>query len=185
MAKNNAKKADPPAVEKADEKPVDVVTGKTVELPEEAVEAAPEATKAEPVTLSRWGLEVEHNTLHRVNVKPEVTPEQCMDEGFWTHISMRFAPGDTIIVRPEHNEWELVLHVINAGTGFAHVLQKHYYNLAPVTELQPVPSLYKIEFAGNVHKWRFLREGKMMRDGFATRELAARAAHNHQMAVDR
>jgi hypothetical protein len=168
------------------EKPVDVVTGQTVELPtESAVEVAPEPEKAEPVTLARWAIADEKNTRHRVDVKPGVTPEQCMNEGFWTHISMHFIPGDTIIVRPEHNEWELELHVANCGPQFAHVVKKNFYDLVPTTELQPIPSKYKVEWAGNVHKWRFLREGKMMRDGFATKALASRAATNHQMAVDR
>jgi len=167
---------------KPDDAPVDVVTGETVELP---VEAAPEPEKAEPVTLSRWGLADEKNTRHRVDVKPSVTPEQCLDSGFWTHISMHFIAGDTIIVRPEHNEWELELHVVTSGPQFAHVIKKNYYDLVPTTELATVPSKYKVEWGGNVHKWRFLREGKMMRDGFATKALASRAATNHQMAVDR
>lgn len=175
------------AKNKAAEKPVNVLTGDEVELPKEKipVAAAPEPAKADPVTLSRWGLADEKNTRHRVDVKTDVTPEQCLDEGFWTHISMHFMPGDTIIVRPEHNEWELELHVVNAGPQFAHVLKKHYYDLVPTTELETVPSLYKVEWAGNVRKWRFLREGKMMRDGFATKALAQRSAVNHQMAVDR
>ncbi len=174
-----------PAAKKVDEKPTDVVTGKPVDLPEPAVEAAPEPAKAEPVTLSRWGLADEKNTRHRVDVKLGITPEQCLDQSFWTHISMHFIPGDTIIVRPENNEWELELHVVNAGAQFAHVIQKNYYDLVPTTTLEALPSKYKVDWAGNVRKWRFLREGEMMRDGFATRGLAERAAHNHQMAVDR
>lgn len=182
MANKSAAKKKP----EAEEKPKDVVTGETVDLPEEpAVEAVPEAVKAEPVTLSRWGLADEKNTRHRVDIKPDVKPEHCMDEGFWTHISMHFTPGDTIVVRPENNEWELELHVVNCGTAFAQVVMKNFYELVPTTQMTKIESKYKVEWAGNVHKWRFLREGKMMRDGFATRELAARAAQNHQMAVDR
>ncbi len=172
------------------DKPTDVVTGKKVDLPADVpvdipVAATPDPAKAEPVTLSRWGLADEKNTRHRVDVKPNVTPEQCMESGFWTHISMHFIPGDTIIVRPENNEWELVLHVVNCGPQFAHVVKKDFYSLVATTMLESVPTKYTVEWSGNVHKFRFLREGKMMRDGFATRELAARAAQNHQMAVDR
>jgi len=160
----------------------DVVTGNEVDLP---IEPVAEIKKAEPVTLSRWGLADEKNTRHRVDVKPDVTPEQCMDSGFWTHISMRFVPGDTILVRPENNEWELELHVADCGPQFAHVVKKQFYSLVPTTMLNLVPSKYTVDWAGTVHKFRFLREGEMMRDGFATRELASRAAANHQMAVDR
>lgn len=180
MAKTNTAEKEP------EDQPKDVVTGETVTLPEEtAVEASPEPERAEPVTLSRWGLADEKNTRHRVDVKPNVTPDQCLEEGFWTHISMHFMPGDTVIVRPENNEWELELHVVNCGPQFAHVVVKHYYDLVPTTQMAPIKSDYKVEWGGNVHKWRFLRLGRMMRDGFATRDLAARAAQNHQMAVDR
>jgi hypothetical protein len=190
MAKNATVKAverrDKAAAKKTEDKPVDVVTGEPVDLPEAtAVEAAPEPAKAEPVNLSRWGLADEKNTRHRVDVKPDVTPDQCMESGFWTHISMHFMPGDTITVRPENNEWELVLHVVDCGPQFANVVKKHFYELVPTTNMAPVRTDYKVEWAGNVHKWRFLRLGKMMKDGFATKELAARAAQNHQMAVDR
>lgn len=141
--------------------------------------------KAEPVTMHRMMLEDEINTRFRITVKQGVTPDQILDEGFWCHLSGRMIPGDTLIVRPDDSTWEAVLHVVNCGPQFAHVLQKQFYDLAPMDHRTHLPSIYKVEYAGPIHKWRFLREGKMMRDGFASEQLANRAASQHQMAVNR
>lgn len=155
----------------------------------ETTEATPELEvvekKATPIGANRLALEAEMNTVRRVTVPNEVTPDDCMDEEFWCHVSMHFAPGDTLIVRPDDTSWELVLHVVNAGPQFAHVFKKEFYELTKMSDLPRVPSKYAVEYAGPVHKWRFLREGKMMRDGFATEALARRAANQHEMAVNR
>lgn len=155
---------------------------------DEAVEETPElkvVEKAEPVTLNRLALEDEVNTRFRVTVKEGTTPEQCMDEAFWAHLTTRIIPGDTLIVRPDSGSWELVLNVINAGHNFAHVHKKAFYDLVPAEPLKALPSLYKVDYSGPVHKWRFLRDGKMMRDGYASEALARRAAQQHEMAVNR
>jgi hypothetical protein len=141
--------------------------------------------KAEPITMHRMAAEVEVNTVWRMTVKQDVTPEQCMDEAFWCHVSLRLIPGDTLIVRPDDSSWQLTLNVINAGPQFAQVHKVSFHELVPFESRDPLPSIYKVEYAGTVHKWRFLREGKMMRDGFASEALANRAAQQHQMAVNR
>ncbi len=145
----------------------------------------PETARANPVILSRTGLEAEYNTHLRVNVPVGVTPEQCMDEGFWAHVSTRMTIGDTLIVRPDNGEWELVLHVANCGREFAHVVKKTFYDLRSNASTRAEPSRYSVDYAGAVYKFRFLRDGKVMKDGFASKSLAERAALNHQMAVDR
>lgn len=161
------------------------------EAPETEVQPeveAPELTvveKAEPVTMHRMALDAEINTHFRITVKQGITPEQCMDEGFWAHLTTRLIPGDTLVVRPDDSAWELVLNVVNVGPNFAHVHKKAYYDLVPAVAREVLPSIYKVEYAGPVHKYRFLREGKMMRDGFATEALAQRAAQQHEMAVNR
>jgi hypothetical protein len=141
--------------------------------------------RANPIIISRTGLEDEHNIRLRVNVPVEVTPEDCMDEGFWSHITSRLTIGDTIIVRPDHQEWELVLHVANVGREFAHVVQKHLYDLRHVADPKAEASRYSVDFVGTTDKWRFMRDGKVLKSGFASKGLAERAAQNHQMAVDR
>lgn len=141
--------------------------------------------KAEPITMHRMAAEVEVNTHWRMTVKQDTTPEQCMDEGYWCHVTNRLIPGDTLIVRPDDSSWELILNVVNCGQNFAHVHKKSFCELVSSEPRTPAPSIYKVEFAGPIHKWRFLREGKMMRDGFATEALAQRAASQHQMAVNR
>ena len=155
---------------------------------ENGTESHPEELKKEranPVIISRTGLEDEHNTRLRVNVPNEVTVEDCMDEGFWAHITTRLTIGDTIIVRPDHMEWELVLHVANVGREFAHVVKKELYDLTHKVDSRVEASRYSIDFAGTTDKWRYKRDGKVLKSGFASKGLAERAAQNHQMAVDR
>lgn len=141
--------------------------------------------KAEPITMNRMALEDEINTRFRMTVKHGITREQCMDEAFWAHVTTRLIPGDTLIVRPDDSAWELGLNVVNNGVGFVQVHEKWFCELVPAEPRAPMPSLYKIDFDGPIHKWRFFREGKMMKDGFATEALAQRAAQQHQMAVSR
>jgi hypothetical protein len=120
-----------------------------------------------------------------MTVKQGTTPEQCMDESFWCHVTTRLIAGDTLIVRPDDSAWELILNVVDCGPNYAHVHKKSFCELVPAVPRAKLPSIYSVEHAGPIHKWRFLREGKMMRDGFATEALAQRAAQQHEMAVNR
>ncbi len=184
MSKQTAVKKDEPEAGK------DQVTDDKV-TPEDAAEVDTESPqlevvkKATPVTASRMSLEVEVNTIYRVNVTHETTPEDCMDEAFWAHVSMQFIIGDTIIVMPDSMEWKLILHVANCGREFAHMVKIEIYDLRVDPSLKAAASRYSIDYAGTTSKWRFKRDGVVMRDGYATKALAKRAAENHQMAVDR
>lgn len=144
-----------------------------------------ELVRATPVVMSRMGLEVEHNTTHRINVTEKTTPEQCMDESFYAHVSMRLSIGDTIIVRPDTMEWELVLHVKECGREYAHVIKKALYDLSADRVVRAAASRYSVDFAGTTHKHRALLDGKVLKAGFATKSLAIKACENHQLAVDR
>lgn len=145
--------------------------------------ATPE--KATPPGFGRFGLQVEHNQKWRLNVPIEVTPQQCMDEGFWSHIASYLRPGDEIRVFPDSMVWELVLHVVGAGKNYAHVVKKAFYPLAPREQHVPLPSLYKVDFAGTTHKWRVIRDGKVLREGIETEALARRYVANHEAAINR
>jgi len=160
----------------------------TAENIEQTAELEPvEQTPAKAVApgINRFGLQAEHNQLWRLNVPIEVTPEQCMDEGFWAHIAAHLRPGDEIRVFPDSMVWELVLHVIGAGKAYAHVAQKAFYNLSPREDQVALPSIYTVDFAGTTHKWRVIREGKVLKDGIQTEGLARRAAAQHEAAVNR
>lgn len=201
MAKNNPVEKDPvadaqtpeTAVEETKtpvEKPVEAakepeVTAEVVTESQDEEPALKLVDNAIPVTMHRCQLEDEVNNRFRVTVKQGVTPEQCMAEGFWCHLTTRLAPGDTLIVRPDDSTWELVLNVVSNGSNYVHVHKKVFYDLVPAMPRAALPSIYKVDFAGPIHKWRFLREGRMMRDGFATESLAVRAAKQHEMAVNR
>ena len=141
--------------------------------------------KVTPVTAGRMSLEVEANTTYRVNVTHETTPEDCMDEAFWAHVSMQFIIGDTIIVVPDSMEWKLILHVANCGREFAHMVKLEIYDLRVDPSLRAATSRYSTDYAGTTSKWRFKLDGRVLRDGYATESLAKGAASQHQMAVDR
>jgi len=153
--------------------------------PELDAPAVEEPAKAVPPSLGRFGLQESHNQIWRLNVPVEVTAEQCMDEGFWAHLALHLRPGDEIRVFPDDMTWELVLHVVDQGKSFAHVVKKVLYRLAATTGKVELPSLYKVDFAGTTHRYRVIRDGKMLRDGFATEPLARRWAANHEAAVNR
>ena len=165
-----------------------MANAKTAENEPEEMNDAPvlELVKASPVIMSRMGLEVEHNTVHRVNVPKDVTAEQCMDPTFWAHVSTRIAIGDTLVVRPDTMEWELVLHVVNSGREFVQVIKKQYFDLSVEALIEAVSEArYGTDYAGSTYKHRALLDGKVLKDGFATKALAIKACQNHQMAVDR
>lgn len=158
------------------------------ETPVEATVEDPEPVKvpkAAPVTMIRFGLESEYNQRWRVTVEQGVLPEQTLDQGFWANVSMHFNPGDEIIVMPDGMEWKQILQVIDKGKLFAHVQQLELYDLIPHGSIPALPSIYKIDFAGAHHKWRVVRAGQPLRDGFRTRSEAARWAANHEGAVNR
>lgn len=148
-------------------------------------EAVLEEVKPNPITQARFQLEVEANTTWRASVPEGVTPENCLDEAYWAHMGQRMMIGDTVIVRPDTGEWELVLHVANCGREFAQMIKKSLYDLRHSGTSKTEQSRYSVDFAGTTHKWRFKRDGKVLKDGFATKGLASQAASNHQLAVDR
>ena len=161
---------------KKDEAKTDVVTDEVEPTPFE---------KAKALTMSRFHLKADRLNTWYVESEMGTTVEQVKDETYWANISMHLRAGDEIHVMPDDMSWELVLHVAGAGNQFAHVIEKSLHNLKPATAPVKLPSIYTVEFAGSHHKWRFLRDGKMMRDGFETESLARLAAANHEAAVNR
>ncbi len=141
--------------------------------------------KAKALTMSRFQLAAEKRNVWRVEVEVGTTVEQVMDEAFWANVGSMLRPGDEIQVLPDDYSWRVDLHVAGAGRLYAHVVQLAHYKLVSTTAPRKVPSIYKVEFAGAHLKWRILRKGEPLLDGFATESLARRAAAEHQKAVDR
>ena len=141
--------------------------------------------KAMALTNARFALAESKMNRWLVSVESKITVEQILDGSFWANVAKSLRPGDEIIVRPDDMAWELVLHVSGQEPLFAHVIKKSYCDLAPSTPAVLVPSRYKIEHAGSHHKWRVLRDGAPLKDGFETESLARRYAANHQAAVER
>ena len=151
----------------------------------EAAETPEKKVEVPAVPVARFGLEPEFNTIWRVNVTIDTTPKDTLKEGFWRHIARNLRVGDTIRVVPDNWAWEQILHVAGQGKVWAHVVEKELYDLRTTKHEIHVPAIYKVEFAGSHHKWRVLREGVMLRDGFETEALARRYAANHETAVER
>ena len=158
-----------------------------VEVPEAPEQTAKvvEFVKAPALTMSRFGQKVELCNEWKITTPMGVSVEQVMDESYWANVSMHLKTGDIIEVMPDNGAWELSLRVLGSGPMYSHVIKRWFINLEPATPKVKLPSRYKIEHAGAHHKWRFLRDGEMMKDGFETEALAQRAAANHESAVNR
>lgn len=152
-------------------------------LEDEVVPETPDSAK--PIGVGRFGLLVEHANTFRVNCKIETKPQECLDPSYWEHIAQYLNMGDEVHVMPDDMSWELVLHVQDKGPNWASVIKKAFYELAPSTGDEAIPSVYSIEWAGTTKKFRVLREGKELKSGFATKALAGRFAANHEAAVRR
>ncbi len=139
--------------------------------------------KAKPLTMSRFQLAAEKRNVWRVEVEVGTTVEQVLDEAFWANVGSLLRPGDEIQVLPDDYAWRLDLHVAGAGRLYAHVVKLSYFNLIPTTAPVKIPSIYEIKFAGAHYKWRVLRKGEPLLDGFETESLARRAAAEHEKAV--
>lgn len=141
--------------------------------------------KAKPLTMSRFQLAEEKRNVWRVEVEMGTTVEQILEEGFWANVGSLLRAGDEIQVLPDNYAWRLDLHVAGAGRMFAHVVKMNYFDLVPTTAAVKVPSIYKVEFMGAHYKWRVLRKGEPLQDGFETESLARRFVVNHEKAVNR
>ena len=148
-----------------------------------AVDAAVE--KAKPVGLSRFGLANEVRNVWRLTCEASTTPEQVVQQHYWANVSMHLRPGDLIEVIPDDMKWEMHLRVLGAGRLFAHVAKTFYTKLEAAVDPILLPSIYKVEHAGAHHKWRVVRDGHTLKDGFETEAIARRYAANHEAAVSR
>jgi hypothetical protein len=141
--------------------------------------------KAPALTASRFGLANEYRNVWKATCEMGTTPEQIMDQSYWANLGMSLRPGDRIVVMPDNMAWELHLRVLGAGNLYAHVVKLAFYNLEPMTAPIKLPSIYTVNFAGSHHKWRVLRDGQPLKDGFETENLARKWAANHEAAVNR
>jgi len=151
----------------------------------ESADNGPEKGSALPIIQGRFQLEAEASNRWRVNVPMGTHPDELMNESYWQHIARQLRPGDEIRAMPDNMAWELTLHVIGAGKLYAHVVKKTFFDLAPLEQPIPLPSIYRVIFQGSHHKWAVIREDKPLKDGFDTEGLARRYAQNHEAAVNR
>jgi hypothetical protein len=141
--------------------------------------------KAPSLTMPRFGLAAEVRNIWRVSVPSATLPEQVMEESFWSNVARLLQPGDEIQILPDSFSWRRDVFVLASGSNWAQVCVLDHYDLTPSKAHQKVPSKYKVEFAGSHHKWRVLREGEPMKDGFASEKIAYQWAANHEAAVNR
>lgn len=144
---------------------------------------AQEIPKAPALTMTRFGLADEHRNVWRITVPVETMPEQLLDEGFWSNVSRLLQPGDEIQALPDDYSWRCDLHVAAVGNNWAQVVTLVIHKLTPAKPHQDLPSRYRVNFAGAHHKWRVLRDGSPLKDGFASEKLARQWAANHEAAV--
>lgn len=141
--------------------------------------------KAPPLTIPRFGLAEETRNIWRCSVTDETHPNQCLEEGFWANVANLLQPGDTIQVLCDSYRWRMDLFVVASGNTWAQVSRLALYDLSPARPHTTLPSKYQINFAGAHHKWRVIRDGEPIKDGFASEALARKWAANHEAAVNR
>jgi hypothetical protein len=163
---------------KADEKPQETTTKKPI------VDEAPPA-KTAALTMPRFGLAEESRNIWYATVEHGTLPAQVLDEAFWSHVARLLQPGDEIIVMADNFAWRKDVQVLACGSIWAQVAELQHYDLTPAKPHEAIPSKYKVEFAGAHHKWRVLREGEPLKDGFASEKLARQWAAQHEAAVNR
>jgi len=157
----------------------------TDEREEAASAEQPELKKAQPLTMPRFGLAEETRNVWRCSVPDDTHPDQTLEEGFWANVANMLQPGDTVQVLSDSYRWRLDLFVVACGNTWAQVAKLAFYDLKPARPHEAISSKYKIQFAGAHHKWRVLREGEPLKDGFASEALARKWAANHEAAVAR
>lgn len=162
---------------KADEKPQE-------ETKKPLVDEAPPA-KSAALTMPRFGLAEEARNIWYGTVEKGTTPSQVLEESFYSHVARLLQPGDEIILIADNFAWRKWVQVIACGSIWAQVAELEHYDLTPARPHENLPSKYKVEFAGAHHKWRVLREGDPIKDGFASEKLARQWAANHEAAVNR
>lgn len=148
-------------------------------------EAKVEKIPAPPLAVPRFGLAEESRNVWKATVPSTISKDDLVEEGYWANVSRSLNPGDEIICMPDDMLWRLDLQVIAAGNIWAQVVPLAHYDLSPVRPHEQVPSRYQIQFAGAHHKWRVLRDGDPIKDGFASEKIARQWANNHEMAVSR
>lgn len=155
-----------------------------VDAPAQSSEEIP--LKFKPVGRNRFQLASERENHYRVDVSVECTKEQVLDPSFWEHISQFLRPTDTITVIREDIGWKMVLFVRDAGHNWANVVEESFQDFGgSMTPQDQLPSRYKIDWAGTQNKWRVQFDGKPLKDGFASKELAHKFAANHALALKR
>jgi hypothetical protein len=153
--------------------------------PKELLDKPIKKDKAPSLSMPRFGLADEARNVWRAIVPSETEAEQVLDESFWANVSRLLQPGDEIQVLPDDYAWRRDLHVVSTGNNWAQVVTLNHYELAPSKPAEGLPSRYKVQFAGAHHKWRVLRDGEPLKDGFASEKIARQWAANHEAAVNR
>ncbi|HET7409258.1 MAG TPA: hypothetical protein VFJ13_03595 [Paracoccaceae bacterium] len=103
---------------------------------------------------------------------------------YWAHVGAMLKPFDRIEVRAEDGTWFAELIVRNAGPLFADVAELRKVDL-DVAEPPAADSAFEIKWRGPVLKFGVVRkaDGGALKDGFATRDEAARWLLGHTRAI--
>jgi len=141
------------------------------------------------LTGSRFGLAETSFNTHRA--MPEYTDkfEDTLKADYWKHVARTMRAGDIIQAVWEDNTLYaeyLVLQVLEGGVG-AKVANLHKVPLVCFDEGVFVDNgtQYKIEFAGNFHKWRVIRlsDGEVISAKHLSEHEARNSLHEYRKAM--
>lgn len=139
-----------------------------------------------PVGANRFGLLEEKQNHYRIEAKINVTKEMALDPTFYEHIAQRLQQTDVITILREDIAWKLQVIVLDCGHNWATVAEEQFYDYGGEhVPSDPLPSRYAVQWAGTANKWRVTFDKKVIKDGFATKEIAHRFASQHALALKR
>lgn len=112
-----------------------------------------------------------------------VTLEQVLEPSYWADVANRIKPLSRIEVIPDDMSYFAYLVVIDVARNAAKVAVIHHTELSEV-ESEPAPEQFTVKFHGPHKKFAVLRkeDSSLVKDGFATKELAIRYARQHAKA---
>lgn len=147
-------------------------------------EPAAEAPKRKLIAVkpSECKLNESANNTWRAIAARGVTREELRVSDYWSIVSANFLPFDLIRVVAEDRSYYAELLVIEAGRGYANVVELSYHDLpAIILSREGIPPNHEIEHLGpeRLYVVKRIADGVILGEGFSSREAALQHLLSH------
>jgi hypothetical protein len=116
-----------------------------------------------------------------------VSIEMICTPSFWCNVAPQLRVADTIDVHSDGRDFYAKLYVREVGRARVSVAQIQYVEFGALAETSEPAAAHRIRYAGPHQKWCVERvaDGRMLKDGCATREDAETAMKGIDASIDR